>query len=231
MQVAFVDGDKLIRKAAFGPRRSLRVAVVDRDKNTHLAVAEALQAKDPECVLDSYQNLTQAIHGLRASRPDVALVAMDERCHFGVSTVRKLKLSWPHLPIIALVSRADTCLIVAPLMAGASGCLMKPVAPDELHRAVTDAAGGWPPLCREARRALVAWLHLACAKNGLDTLSPQEDQVLACLVERLSDKAIAHRLSLELGAVRTLLKRLFQKLEVHTRGDAVRKASHLRARA
>jgi DNA-binding NarL/FixJ family response regulator len=207
---------------------ALRIALVDREKNTHLAVAEAIQTTEPQWLLDGYDNVYQAILGMRACRPDVVLLRLDEQDRSRVAPVRKLKALWPALPIILLTSRADSGVILAPLMAGAIGCMMKPLALADLVRAINDAAHGLPHLCPDAQQALLACLQGGNAIHGLGRLSRREGEVLGCLVEGLSDKEIAERLGVQLSTVNSLSKRLFRKLNVHNRGGAANRVSKMR---
>jgi DNA-binding NarL/FixJ family response regulator len=122
----------------------------------------------------------------------------------------------------------ETEVVLLSLLAGASGCLIKPVSPSELKLAVEDALAGETHLCPRAQtllgRCLRGWAVVATAEAGL---SPREQDVLLCLFQRLPNKDIAEKLKIAKATVHAHVINIFKKLEVHSRAGAARKALSL----
>jgi DNA-binding NarL/FixJ family response regulator len=141
----------------------------------------------------------------------------------GIDCTRRLKAHLLELPVLMLSARLDEETIVRSLMAGGSGFLVKPVAPDQLMRAVTRAAKGLPALCLEAQTAVLGLLHRMGRASGSAGLSHREQDAMLGLAQDLSDKEIAALLGMGSGTVHSHLSSIYRKLRVHSRSEARRK--------
>ena len=139
------------------------------------------------------------------------------------TVVRKLKARLPNAAIIVLGEDCGTGDVLMALMGGASGYLVKPFSAKDLVRVIKSAAQGLPAFCREVELAVLKGLHLAGATRDSQNLSDREHDVAACLIERLSDKEIAHRLQISPQTVHVHLVHLFRKAHVHCREQLIRK--------
>jgi two-component system uhpT operon response regulator UhpA len=108
------------------------------------------------------------------------------------------------------------------LMAGVSGYLIKPVSVQELHRAIMTVSVGCPVLCAEAQKAIVHCLYGAGRHIGVKFLTSREQQIMVHMFRYPSDKELAEVLGISPGTVHVHLARLFKKLGVHTRQEALR---------
>ncbi len=199
----------------------LRLALVASSEAVRLAAQQAAESKG--WALDTYPVFREAIEPLRAARPDIALVDTRSSVRSAIQFVLGLRALLPDLPIIMLAGAADTHVVRESVMAGASGFLVEPVWPRDLIRAIGSAVQGAPALCPEAQSALVDWLWRVGKECSLGTLSMRERQVVACLLEKLSDKQIGMRLGIETATVHSYLRRISGKLEVHSRHEMVQK--------
>lgn len=103
------------------------------------------------------------------------------------------------------------------------GYILKPVAPEELARAVSSVARGWPALCREAQKAVLHALHRTATTttDWFAGLTEREQEIADCLVANLRDKEISERLGMARSTVHVHLTRLYRKLRVHSRRQGV----------
>jgi len=130
--------------------------------------------------------------------------------------------------VAVLSESADGPAVLAALLAGARGYLLKPISRCELEEKLRVLARGQPVLAADALRSLVCALNRASA--GVDDwiiLSPREKQVLAYLSLGLWSKEIALTLGITDGAVHRYLHNAFRKLGVHSKRDAVKKVMGL----
>ena len=162
----------------------------------------------------------------RAGAPLPAVVLMDIEVPGadGVETTRALRAEHPGIEVVMLTVFEDEARIFAAVQAGASGYLLKDAGPEAVVRAVTEvAAGGAPASPLVARKLLEAVRHAAPSDDAFD-LTPREREVLTLLVEDDTEAQIADALGLSPHTVRSHIKNLYAKLEVHSRAAAVRTA-------
>ena len=145
----------------------------------------------------------------------------DSSNNCGINCTRWFKSIMPQLPIIMLASRPHSKEVLLSLMSGACGYLARPVEFQEMIAAVSRALRGDSFICPAG---LTALLHGLRRVGGLVTssqLSWREEEILACVFLNLSNKEIADRLLIGAGTVHTYLARLFKKLDVHNRDEAI----------
>lgn len=200
----------------------LTVAVVEDDPRVRGSLVEILgQAAGCACVGD-YSNGEEAVAGL-AEKParvvimDIHLPGMD-----GVECVRRLSPSMPDTQFIMLTVAKDSENLFNALAAGASGYLLKPVRARELLDAVRDVdQGGAPMTSSIARRVVAAFRPKPAVNPHAETLSEREQEVLALLSEGLLYKQAAEKLGVSVNTLCEYVRRIYRKLQVHSRQEAV----------
>jgi NarL family two-component system response regulator LiaR len=145
---------------------------------------------------------------------DLVMPEMD-----GTTATRLILEKWPEVRVLALTSFQEKDLVREVLQAGAIGYLLKNVTVDELAEAVRGAYAGRSTLAPEAAEALI---QTAARQPERDyDLTPREQEVLALLVEGLSNPDIAERLSVSRSTARAHVSNILSKLEVSNRAEAI----------
>lgn len=141
----------------------------------------------------------------------------------GIEVVRFLATTARPPQIVMLTSYDDTEAIFNSLSAGASGYLLKPIRSSELLAAVRDVhSGGAPMTGAIARKVVQAFARPMPQPAALsEDLSPREREILTLLSEGFLYKEIADRLNVAYATVRTHIERIYQKLQVRSRAQAV----------
>ena len=152
-------------------------------------------------------------------QPDVVLMDLVMPGMNGVQTTRTLRAAFPKMQVLALTSFQEGNLVQEALQAGAIGYLLKDVSIDELARAVRLAAQGLPTLAPAAGQALVQ-TRTQAPKIGHD-LTEREKEVLALLVEGLSNQQIADRLVISPATVKFHISSIRSKLGASSRTEVV----------
>jgi NarL family two-component system response regulator LiaR len=155
--------------------------------------------------------------------PDVVLMEVEWPRLSPADSLRRLMARLPDPRIVILTARSDHDTVMGSLVAGASGYLLKPVAPACLIRVVSDAAEGRPVLCGAAQGAVVGYFHRLGASERCKTLSWREREVMLRALNGTLNKDLASALGITGGTLHKHWDNIFKKLGVHSKDEARRK--------
>lgn len=197
----------------------IRVLIVDDHALVRSGLRYFLLAFDDLELIGEATSGEEALEMCAEARPDVVLMDLMMPGMNGATATRVIRQRWPQIRVIALTNFQDVELVQGALQAGATGYLLKNVAAEELAEAIRAAFGGQSTLAPEATQALIdATAHPG--KLGHD-LTPREWEVLALLVEGLSNAEIGERLVIGLSTVKFHVSNILSKLSVASRAEAV----------
>ncbi|MCF7816684.1 MAG: response regulator transcription factor [Kiritimatiellales bacterium] len=205
------------------------VAVVDDDRGTRELLADRIgEESDFRCV-NIYADPLAAIAGLPADHPDIVLMDVNMPGMTGIECVRQLKPIMPNTDFVMLTVYDDTHYIFEALAAGAVGYLLKRSAGEKLIQALRDATQGGSPMDSDIARKVVQSFQTPPQKESeeLEALSDRERQVLDQLAQGRLYKEISEELDISIHTVHTYIRRIYEKLHVHSRSEAVAKLSGL----
>ena len=205
-----------------------KIALVEDVERTRKLFIEWLADLPEVEVVGSFGDAACAVAGMPALAPDVALVDINlPPGESGIECVRKLKPILPNTQFVMLTVYEDANAIFQALSAGATGYLLKETRRESLLAAVDEVLHGGSPMSSSIARKVVQSFSRPAppeAENRVDaTLSPREKELLELLVQGYLYKEIADRLNLSRGSVNTYVRRIYEKLHVHTRAEAMLK--------
>jgi DNA-binding NarL/FixJ family response regulator len=164
----------------------------------------------------------EAIRVIPQEHPDVVLMDIFLPRMSGIECTLRLKELLPQTQIIILTAMDDQELVFMALEAGADGYLLKRTKPADLRAALLEVLGGGAPMTSQiARRVIESFRRKAKIRDETAQLSVREEQVLVMVSEGYSNKIIASKLELSIDTVCSHLKRVFTKLHVSSRTEAV----------
>jgi DNA-binding NarL/FixJ family response regulator len=164
----------------------------------------------------------EALRRLPEEKVDVVLMDIRLPRMSGIACTARLKPLLPHTQILILTVSADSDTVFRALEAGADGYLLKRCSPEELQAAVLDVLKGGVPMTSEIARRVIASFRRPPAKSDVVTrLTPREEEILTLLAKGYVSKTIAVQLGVSYETVRDHLKHIYEKLHVHSRGEAV----------
>lgn len=166
-----------------------------------------------------------ALAAITAAAPEIVLMDIHLPGMDGIEITARLKRVVPQTLVIMVTIYRDNDKIFDALKAGACGYLLKRSSPEDLRRAILDVKTGGAPMSAEIARRVVEAFHKP-SQTEVDPefgLSKRETEILQLLSKGMANKEIADQLGLSVETVRVHLKRIYDKLHVHSRTEAAMK--------
>ena len=201
------------------------VAIIEDNPTVGANLRRIVEAT-PGCkCVGVWQSGEDALVKVPAFRPQVLLMDIHLPGMTGIETTARLKATQPELLVIMVTVYRDHDKIFDALKAGACGYLLKRSTPAEIRSAITEVRAGGAPMSAEIARRVVEAFHRPMQPAGSEDaqLSKRETEILEHLTKGLANKEIADRLGLSIETIRAHLKRIYEKLHVHSRTEAAMK--------
>lgn len=204
----------------------INVCIVEDDLKLRESICRFINLNpDYQCLL-AYASGEELLKNPPGSRPDVVLMDINLPGMNGIECVRRLKCIWPEIQIMMLTIYENSDRIFEALAAGASGFLVKNTPPGKLLEAIQDVANGGGPMSSHiARKLIQAFQQTGKNAASMEKLTSREWQVLELLSRGLAYKMMAAELDLSMGTIQTYITRIYKKLHVNCRTEAVMKYS------
>ena len=217
----------LARKArhnggAFSTIMEITVSIVEDDQELRDSIARYLSGAKGFRLLSTHSSAEAALEKLPGHHPDVVLMDINLPRKSGIECVRELKNVAPSILVVMLTVYEDSQQIFQALAAGACGYLVKRVAPEEVLEAIKEVhRGGSPMSSHIARKVVQSFQEAQRLGKPVGSLSPREQVVLEYLTKGRAYKEIADEMSISIETVRTYIRRIYEKLHVRSRTEAV----------
>jgi DNA-binding NarL/FixJ family response regulator len=201
----------------------ISVSIVEDSEKLRGTLARVLNRAEGFRCVSQYPSAEDALKDLPNIKPDVVLMDINLPGINGVECVRQLKKILPEVQVMMLTVYEDTENIYDALTAGASGYLLKRTSGPELLDAIREVHRGGSPMTAHIARKVVQSFQKNAPVQSTENLSEREQQVLDLLSQGLMYKEIADKLQISYETVHTYIRRIYEKLQVRTRTEAVAK--------
>lgn len=201
-------------------------AIVEDNAAQRRNLVTALSEEPSFDCVGAFPDAETALLALPALKPAVVLVDIKLPGINGVECVRRLARETPDTMVLMLTVCDDAELVFESLAVGAIGYLLKPVKPQPLRDAVKEVLAGGAPMSTSIARQVVQAFRKPTAPGSAAAdyqLRPREAEILELLAKGLLKKEIAAKLGISYWTVQTHVARIYRKLQVRTRSQAVAK--------
>jgi DNA-binding NarL/FixJ family response regulator len=205
----------------------IRVLVYDDNKSRRESL-NMLLLSDPRFEwAGAFPDCSHVIKNIEQNKPDVVLMDIQMPNVDGIEGVKLIKKHFPSVKVIMQTVFEDDDKVFESLRNGASGYILKKASPEKILEAIIDVQEGGAPISPAiASKVLSFFNRLQPPPTGEDfSLTPREKEILSLLVDGLSYKMIADKCSISIFTVNAHVRKIYEKLQVHSATEAAAKAS------
>ena len=201
------------------------VAIIEDQREIRECLSILIDRSEGFRCAGSFRSMESALEQLGTDTPDVALVDIGLPGMSGIDGIRVMKERFPAVRPVVLTVYEDDERIFDALCAGACGYLLKRTPPERLLESLREVVNGGAPMSPEvARRVIVLFRTIRPPQHHEYDLTPHELRLLKMLVEGHSYRTAAEALGVTVHAVSFHLRSIYEKLQVHSKTEAVAKA-------
>ncbi len=202
----------------------IHVSIIEDHPDFRKGLAYLLEASEGFECIDTFYSAEDALENL-SGKENLILLDINLPQISGIEAISKLKLLFPHVKIIMLTILDDDHTIMEAILAGADGYLLKKSSPVQILNSIKECDGGGSPMTASiAKKVLTLFKKYIPVKNDNFFLTKREKEILHLLVEGIDNHSIAEDLFISVQTVRNHIRHIYEKLQVHSKTQAVVKA-------
>jgi DNA-binding NarL/FixJ family response regulator len=206
----------------------IKVAIVEDQRQIREGLTLLIGGTEGFCCVGSFGSMEETLHRLGARSPDVVLVDIGLPGMSGIEGIRLLKEQYPNVLFLTLTVYKDDQRVFDAICAGARGYLLKNTPPARLLESIKEIANGGAPMSPEvARRVIELFQQFHPPLHADFHLTPHETRLLKLLIEGHNYKTAAKEVGSSIHAVSFHMRNIYEKLQVHSKSEAVAKALRL----
>jgi DNA-binding NarL/FixJ family response regulator len=200
---------------------SVRVAIIEDDARVRRNLAEFIHGSAGFSCVAACGTAEEALKELAREGPEVVLVDIHLPLKSGIDFVREFSPRHPQVHLVMLTIEEDGKRVFECLKAGATGYMLKHLAPERILDAIREVQRGGAPMSSQIARMVVATFREQTASSIQEELSPRERDILRCLACGDRSKEVADKLGISITTVNTHIRHVYEKLHVRSRAEAV----------
>ncbi|MDP1800767.1 MAG: response regulator transcription factor [Bacteroidota bacterium] len=200
----------------------ITVAIIEDDETIRNGFTYLINATENYKVLNSYSNVEDALIGLVNDKPQVILLDIELPGIKGIEAIPKIKHILPKTYIIMLTVYDNEDNVFNALTKGASGYLTKSDNTEKIIDAIQEVVNGGAPMSMNIAKIVIKSFH----KNQNSPLTKRETEILEQIANGKSRSKIAKQMFIDLETVKSHIKNIYVKLNVHSREDAIKEAKN-----
>jgi DNA-binding NarL/FixJ family response regulator len=203
----------------------IKVVIIEDLRDIREGLAALLNGTEGYKCVGKFGSMEEALRNIHRDLPDVVLSDIGLPGMDGIEGVGILKEKYPDMTILMLSVYNDNDRVFDALCAGACGYLLKKTPPSRIVESLNEAVNGGAPMSPEvARRVITLFREVRPPERADYDLTPHEQRLLKLLVDGHTKKTAAAEIGVSVNTVSFHLKRVYEKLQVHSKSEAVAKA-------
>jgi len=202
----------------------IKVCLVEDIKEVREGMETLLTLDKRFEVLASYADAESAAEHLSSWDADIVIMDINLPGMSGIDCIRKVKRQCPHSQFIMFTIYEDDEKVFEALEAGANGYLLKKTSLSKITDSLIELHEGGSPMSTQIARKVIERMHINKLENTTDLLSPRESEILRLLAKGLLYKEISDQINITTGTVRQHIHRIYEKLHVQNRTEAINRA-------
>jgi DNA-binding NarL/FixJ family response regulator len=209
-----------------GSPSPIKVAIIEDQEKIRAGLAALISGTAGFTCTGVWSSMEEALPAIDRAAPDIALVDIGLPGISGIEGIAMLKERHPALALLVLTVYEDEERIFGALCAGACGYLLKGTPPARLMESISEALAGGAPMSPQIARRVIQHFQSPhqIPSSPTHVLTPHEIRILRLLVEGYHYQTVADELGVTVNTIRFHLRRIYEKLPVHSKAEAVAKA-------
>jgi len=203
-------------------KKQIRVAIIEDDETIRDGFTYLVNAAANYSVVNAYPSVEEALPHLVADKPDVILLDIELPGMKGTDAIPKIKTLLPKTFILMLTVYDNEEAVFTALTKGASGYLTKNSSSERIIDAIQEVVDGGAPMSMNVAKIVIKSFH----KNQNSPLTKRETEILEQVANGKSRSKIAKEMFIDLETVKSHIKNIYLKLNVHSREDAIKEAKN-----
>jgi DNA-binding NarL/FixJ family response regulator len=200
----------------------IRVAIYDDNKSRRESLLAFINLSPELEQAGSFENCATILQDMATTKPDIILMDIEMPGGNGIDGVRVVKQNYPHIKIIMQTAFDDDDKVFAALQAGAEGYILKTASITQIAQSIDEVMKGGAAMTPSIALKVMRYFGQQPPVTSPDyKLSPKENEVLKHLATGLSYKMIADEMGISYFTVNNHVKKIYEKLQVHSLGEAV----------
>lgn len=202
----------------------IRVAIFDDNKDRRESLKYLVEMYDDLLCVGIFEDGMRVLEVIKETSPDVVLMDIEMPGINGIEAVKRIRSNYPKVLVLMQTVFEDDDNLFESIKAGASGYILKKSNPDKIIEAIHDVMEGGAPMTPSMAIKVLRFFQSTRATENSYSLTEREKKILSLLVDGLSYKMIADRENISFHTVNSHVRKIYEKLHVHSLGEAVSKA-------
>ena len=203
----------------------IKTAIIEDQRSIRESLAIFIEGTPGYSCTGGFRTVEEALEKIKFDLPDVVLCDIGLPGMSGIEGIRILKEQYPAIKVLMLTIHDDDDRIFDALCAGASGYLLKRTTPARLLESMREAVTGGAPMSPEvASRVIALFRDIRPPERAAYELTPHEVRLLKMLIDGHNYTTAAAELDVSVNGVKFHMRNIFEKLQVHSKSEAVAKA-------
>lgn len=210
--------------AEFWLMSKLRIVIFEDNTDLRDSMSMILDAVDDFELTGSYSNAQRLVSRIEQSKPDVILMDINMPGKSGIEATKEIRSHYPHIKVLMQTVFDEDDKVFASLCAGASGYILKNTTAEKMLQAIREVASGGVFFTPSIASKVMNDFQTRQSHSEFIMLTEREKEVLHYMVEGLQYKTIADKIFLSYEGVHSHVKKIYEKLHVNSKSEAVVKA-------